>query len=99
MTIDWRRVTLTEHMTEAAAVVGELQVVLDFGAAPIRYEMKVWQALKGAGDEAYFALGTNADDPAGFRPFGNGATPEAALDACLSAAGIHHRRLVKQAGE
>ena len=31
MTVDWRRVTLTEHMKEAAAVVGECQVVLDFG--------------------------------------------------------------------
>jgi hypothetical protein len=97
--IDWSRVAFTEHMPEAAAVVGECQVVLDFGPeATIRYEIKVYAALKG-GDDPYFALGTNPDDPQGFRPLGGAATPEEALRACLAAAGIHHRRLVKQRGE
>lgn len=98
--MDWRRVTLTEHMTEAAAVVGECQVVLDFGAdARVAYEIKVYASLKGGGEEPYFALGRCPEDPEGFRPFGGAATPEEALQACLTAAGIHHRRRVKQAGD
>jgi hypothetical protein len=99
--LDWTRVRLTEHMTEAAALVGECQVVLDFDAIErVHYEVKVYQALKGGGgSEPYFALGTNRDNPEGFRPFGAAATPEDALQECLNAAGVHHRRRVKQAGE
>jgi hypothetical protein len=98
--IDWSRLRFTEHMTEAAAVVGECQTVIDFGSAErAAYELKVYRALKGGGAEPYFAIGTNPDDPQGFRPSAGGATPEAALQACLEAAGIYHRRRVKQAGE
>jgi len=96
--IDWRRVAFSEHMTEAAALVGECQVVLDFdGAERTQYEIKVYESLKGDGDR-YFAIGANASDAEGFRPTGGGATPEEAVQACLGAAGIHHRRRVKQAG-
>src|SRR5439155_18946605 len=64
MAIDWSRVRFTEHMTEAAAVVGECHVVLDFGpAASVAYEVEVYESLKGAAGERYFALGTNRDDP------------------------------------
>jgi len=98
VTVDWRRVTLTEHMTDAAAVVGECQVVLDFGPdARVAYEIKVYETLKGG--SGYFAIGRSDVDPEGYRPFGTAATPEAAVDACLAAAGIHHRRHVKQSQE
>jgi len=97
--IDWARVTFTEHMTEAAAVVGECHVVLDFPPSErATYAIKVYAALKGEGAEPYFALGTNPDDPSGYRPVGGGNTPEEALQACLANAGVHHRRRVKQAG-
>jgi len=97
--IDWHRVTFTEHMVEAAAVVAECHVVLDFGpTARIPYQVKVYESLKGGGGDRYFALGTSSEDPGGFRPLGEGATAEDALQACLNAAGIHHRRLVKQRG-
>jgi hypothetical protein len=100
VTVDWRRVGLTEHMSEAAAVVGECQVVLEFGPdARFAYEIKVYATLKGDAGEPYFALGRSAADPEGYRPFGSAATPEAAVDACLAAAGIHHRRHVKQSRE
>jgi len=96
--IDWSRVVFTEHMTEAAALVAECQVVLDFApGARVQYEIKVYESLKGGGDERYFATGTSPEDPQGFRPLGSGATAEAALQACLNAAGVHHRRRVKQA--
>ena len=98
--VDWRRVTLTEHMTEAAAVVAECQVVFEFTAAERAcYEIKVFEALKGGGAERYFALGVNRDEPNAFRPLGAAETPEAALEACLANAGIYHRRRVKQAGD
>jgi len=97
VSIDWRRVAFTEHMTEAAALVAECHVVLDFeGAERTQYELKVYESLKGGG-ERYFALGTNPADVDGFRPTGGGGTPEEALQACLNHAGIHHRRRVKQA--
>ena len=99
MPLDWRRVTFTEHMSEAAALVAECHVVLDFGPeerAP--YEIKVYESLKGGGPEPYFAIGVRPDDPDAFRPLGAGATPEDALQECLSNAGIHHRRRVKQRG-
>ena len=100
MTVDWSRVRLTEHMTEAAAVVGECHVVFDFGGLPaVTYEMKVYRALKGGGVDLYFAVGTNPDDRDGYHPVSGGPTPEAAAQGCLEAAGIHHRRLVKQAGD
>ena len=95
--LDWSRVTFTEHMTEAAAVVGECEVVLDFGIERATYAVRVYRPLKGGG-EGFFAVGTNRDDPQAFRPVGEATTPEDALQACLNAAGVYHRRRVKQAG-
>jgi hypothetical protein len=94
---DWSRIRFTEHMTEAAAVVGECQVVLDFGdGAPVTYEIKVFEDIKGGGTAPYFALGTSREAGT-FRPVGSGDSPENALQACLNDAGVHHRRLLKQA--
>jgi len=95
---DWGRVTFTEHMTEAAAVVAECHVVLDFGSERAAYEVKVYRPLKGP-DTRYFAVGTNRETPGTFRPIGDGDTPEAALQICLDNAGVYHRRRVKQVGE
>jgi hypothetical protein len=100
MSLDWSRVVLTEHITEAAALVAECQVVFDFGP-PERatYEIKVYESLKGAvAEERYFAVGTSRTDPEGFRPIGTAASPEEALQSCLNNAGVYHRRRVKQAG-
>ena len=97
---DWTRVQFTEHMTEAAAVVAECHVVLDFGPSErVSYEIKVFEALKGSGGARFYALGTNRDDPGGYRPLGDGASAEEALQTCLANAGIHHRRRVKQAAD
>ncbi len=97
--MDWRRVTFTEHMTEVAGLVAECQVVLDFGRERACYDVKVYEALKGGGDDPFFAVGTNRDDPEGYRPLGTATSPEEALERCLHAAGIHHRRRLKQAGD
>ncbi len=75
--VDWSRITFTEHMTEAAAVVGLCEVVIDFESAErTSYEIRVYQGLKGHGDEPYFAVATNRDDPDAFRPIGTGASAE-----------------------
>ncbi len=97
--MDWRRVRFTEHMTEAAAVVGACRVVLDFGSAEhATYEVHVLEVLKGTG-ASYFATGTRVDADDAFRPFGEGDTPEDAAEACLASAGVHHRRRERQAGD
>jgi hypothetical protein len=95
---DWSRVRFTEHMTEAAAVVAECRVVLDFARGePVTYEVKVFDDLKRTGDTRYFAVGASDDAAAGgYRPVGAGETPEEALQECLNRAGVHLRRLVKQ---
>jgi len=98
--IDWSRVEFTEHMTEAAALVAECQVVIDVGPEErVQYAIKVYETLKGGAGDRFFAIGTNPADADGYRPFGAAATAEEALQACLATAGIHHRRRVKQAGE
>lgn len=95
--LDWTRIAFTDHMVEAAAVVAECQVALDFeGREQVCYEIKVFRTLKGASSEPFFAVATNRADAASFRPIGEGDTAEAALEACLAAAGIYHRRRVKQ---
>ena len=89
-------------VTEAAVVVAECQVVFDFGAdalEPVCYDVRVLRVLKGASSRPFFAVGTDRADPQGFRPLGEGDTAEEALDACLAAAGVHRRRLVKQSFE
>jgi len=95
--LDWDRITFTDHMVEAAAVIAECQVAFDFeGREQVCYEVKVFRPLKGASSESFFALATNRADAAAFRPIGEGDSPEAALEACLAAAGVYHRRRVKQ---
>jgi hypothetical protein len=94
--VDWTRVVFTDHMTEAAAVEATCHVVLDFGGDErATYEITVLRVLKGSG-APWFATGTNRDHPTAFRPFGEGDTPEDALQACLTSAGIHHRRHERQ---
>jgi hypothetical protein len=96
-TLDWTSIAFTDHMVEAAAVVAECQVAFDFeGREQVCYEVKVFHTLKGASSEPFFAVATNRADQAAFRPIGEGQSPEAALEACLVAAGIYHRRRVKQ---
>jgi len=98
VSIDWSKIVFTEHVTEAAIVIGQTQVVIDFGAERASYDILVYEAVKGGGDDRYFAVGTNRDDAGGYRPTAAAATAEEAVQRCLSDAGIFHRRRVKQAG-
>jgi hypothetical protein len=94
--MDWRLIVLTEHMTEAAVVEAVCHVVFDFGPEEqATYEITVLRVLKGGG-APYFATGRDRDRADAFRPFGEGDTPEAAVQACLESAGVHHRRHERQ---
>lgn len=96
--LDWTRVRFGAHVREAAVVVAECHVVLGWeGVEQATYAVRVFRSLVGGGDDPYFAIGTSPADPQGFQPLGGGETPEAAVEACLAHAGIHHRRRVKQA--
>lgn len=98
MPLDWTRITLTEHMVEAAALVAECQVVIDFTPTErVAYEIKVYESLKGGGADRFFAVGVNREDREGFHPLGAAATAEDSLQRCLNNAGVYHRRRVKQA--
>ena len=95
--MDWSRVVFTQHMTEGAALEATCDVVFDFGPEEqATYRVQVFRVLKGSG-APYFARGESLTDPtAAFRPFGEGDTPEDALQACLESAGVHHRRRERQ---
>lgn len=96
--VDWTRIVFTEHMTEVAVVVGECQVVFDFGTDERTvYDVRVLRGLKGSGAGGHFAVAIDAADPEAFRPVGEGATPEDAVQTCLENAGVHLRRRVRQA--
>jgi hypothetical protein len=87
-------------MTEAAAVVGECHVAFDFdGHEQAAYEIKVLRPLKGASTSPFFAIGTNRGEPHGYRPVGEGDSAEEAVEACLAAAGVYHRRRLRQQPE
>lgn len=94
--MDWSKVVFTEHMIEAAAREATCQVVFDFGAdTRATYQIEVYRVLKGSGAR-YFATGRDRERTDGYRPFGEGDTPEDALQACLESAGVHHRRRERQ---
>jgi hypothetical protein len=96
--VDWSRVVFTDHMTEVAVEVGACQVVFDFGGDErVVYEVRVQRALKGSGAGGHFAVAVDASDPEAFRPVGEGATAEEAVQACLENAGVHLRRKLRQA--
>jgi hypothetical protein len=91
--MDWSRVTLTAQMTEAARVVSEAEVVIDFGeTARGWFRVRVLEDLRAADDgERYFARAVEKDDPA-VQALATGATPEDAASACLREAGVSLRR-------
>jgi len=91
--MDWRRVPLTEHMTEAARVVSEAEVVIEFSeAARGWFRVTVFEDLRVSGeDERYFARAVEKDDQS-IQSVGAGATPEDAATVCLREAGVSLRR-------
>jgi len=91
--MDWRKVPLTEHMTEVARVVSEAEVVIDFGeAARGWFRVTVFEDLRAADDaERYFARAVERDD-AGVQALATAGSPEDAAAVCLREAGVSLRR-------
>ena len=91
--MDWRSVPLTEHMTEAARVVSQAEVVIEFAPA-VRgwFLVTVFEDLRAGDDtERYFARAVEKDD-ASIRSLAAAATPEDAATLCLREAGVSLRR-------
>lgn len=91
--MDWRRVPLTEHMTEAARVVSAAEVVIEFPPA-VRgwFRVTVFEDLRAAGEaERYFARAVEKDDAA-VQALAAAATPEDAATLVLREAGVSLRR-------
>jgi hypothetical protein len=91
--MDWRRVPLTEHMTEAARVVSQAEIVIEFSeTARGWFQVTVFEDLRATDDAGrYFARAVEKDD-ATVQALGSGATPEEAATICLREAGVSLRR-------
>lgn len=90
--MDWREVPLTEHMSEAAQVVGEAEVVIEFSQV-VRgwFRITVFEDLKSEDEERYFARALEKGGKA-IEALATATTPEAAAAFCLREAGISLRR-------
>jgi hypothetical protein len=90
--MDWRQVALTSHMVEAARVVGEAEVVIEFSeTARGWFRVTVFEDLRLDTGERFFARATDKEDAA-IQALGSGATAEDAATDCLREAGISLRR-------
>ena len=91
--MDWKQIPLTEHMPEAAAVVSEAEIVIEFSpAARGWFRLTVFDDLRATDDDRrYFARATELEEEE-LQAIGSGATPEAAATACLREAGVTLRR-------
>lgn len=90
--MDWRRVELPGPVVEAARIVAEAEVVLDFGG-DVRawFRVSVFEDLRPAGDGGFFARAVEREDPS-LVAVATAATPEEATTLCLAEAGISLRR-------
>ena len=91
--MDWRQVPLADAVAEAAAVVGEAEVVLQFTeAARGWFRITVFEDLRSSFTEArFFARAVERDDPL-VQAMAAGDTPEEAAALCLREAGVSLRR-------
>jgi hypothetical protein len=79
-------------MVEAARVLSEAEVVIDFGAkARGWFRITVLEDLRADGDERFFARAVERDDPL-IQAMAAGSTGEEAATLCLREAGISLRR-------
>jgi hypothetical protein len=87
--MDWQKIDLPEAVVEAARIVEEAEIVLDFGD-DVRGWMRlsVFEDLRAGG---YFARAQDLEDPR-VKAIVTAETPEAAFQACLREAGVSLRR-------
>jgi hypothetical protein len=93
--MNWAEVPMTEHVSEAAAVVGEAEVVIEFSeSARGWFRIAVFEDLRAQSDDArFFARATEKSDGSGaLEAIATGPTPEAAATFCIRETGITLRR-------
>lgn len=91
--MNWTEVPLTEHVTEAAAVVGEAELVIEFTEnARGWFRITVFEDLRAeGGSDRYFARAVEKAE-GGLEAAASAATPEAAASLCIRETGITLRR-------
>lgn len=91
--MNWSEVPMTEHVTEAAAVVGEAELVISFTEdARGWFRVTVFEDLRAESpDDRYFARAVEKAD-AGLEALATGPTPETAAALCIRETGITLRR-------
>lgn len=91
--MDWRRLPLGDSIVEAAQVVGEAEIVIEFGASARGwFRITVLEDLRTSGDgDRFFARAVEHDDPT-IQALAAGTSPEEAAIACLREAGVSLRR-------
>lgn len=94
--MNWAEVPMTEHVSEAAAVVGEAELVIEFSEdARGWFRVAVFEDLRAESDDArFFARATEKTDGSapGLEAVATGPTPEAAATFCIRETGITLRR-------
>jgi hypothetical protein len=91
--MNWHEVPLTEHVTEAAALVGEAEVVIEFTAtARGWFRLSVFEDLRATdAQHRFFARAVEKEDAA-IQALAAGPTPEDAATLTLREAGVSLRR-------
>jgi hypothetical protein len=91
--MNWAEVPMTEHVTEAAAVVGEAELVIEFTEnARGWFRITVFEDLRAENaDDRYFARSVEKGE-GGLEALAGGPTPEAAAIHCIRETGITLRR-------
>lgn len=91
--MDWSRIPGNENVVEVGAIVGEAEIVLEFGeAARGWFRVTVFEDLRSADpDRRFFARAVDKDDSA-VQAGANGPTAEDAAVLCVREAGVSLRR-------
>lgn len=90
--MDWSRVKLVGQVVEAARVVDEGEVVIDFGD-DVRawFRVTVFEDLRPEGEERFFARAVGREDAA-LTALATATSPEDAATLCIAEAGVTLRR-------
>jgi hypothetical protein len=90
--MDWTRVPLVAQVAEAARVVSEAEIVLEFeGGVRGWFRITVFEDLKPGDGDRFFARAVEREDPL-LQAMSTAATPEEAATHCLREAGVTLRR-------
>ena len=91
--MNWSEVPMTEHVTEAAEVVGEAELVIEFTEnARGWFRITVFEDLRAEGaDNRFFARAVEKAE-SGLEALATGPSPEAAAALCIRETGITLRR-------